>query len=244
MRGTRKCQSESLGSLSNVVEVNQEANQTTASFKSELNNEHGYSRIELEQNRAEGNKRLGYSVTGRFNIVASEGKVAIGGNRRNSAGVMIDLESIISDSLSFVVVVNGVERAKIDAGKSRFIALQPYETYQIVLSPRGETLVNYDNRPRIVTLYPGNIKNLAWQINSVKIVIMQILDKQKQPIANSRLEGVKGYAKTDDLGWIQLRLEQSGELNFVGLNGNKCRVNILEKELVETVNYLSEKSCL
>lgn len=244
LRVAFKNQSESLGALSNVIEVNQEAEQTTASFKSELNNEHGYSRIELEQVRAGGDKHLGYSVNGRFNIVASEGKVAIGGNRRNSAGVMIDLESIVADSLSFVVVTNGIERAKIDAGKSRFIALQPYETYQILLSPRGETLVNFDNRPRIVTLYPGNIKNLAWQINSVKVVIMQVLDKQNQPVANARLEGFKGYAKTDDLGWIQLRLEKSGELNLVDLNGNECRINIMVEELVETVNYLSEKSCL
>lgn len=244
LRVAFKNQSESFGAISNVFEVNQEEQQTTASFKSELNNEHGYGRVELEQARADGDKPLGYSVTGRFNIVASEGKVAIGGNRRNSAGVMINLESIVSDSLSFVVVINGVELAKIDAGKSRFIALQPYETYQILLSPRGETLVNYDNRPRIVTLYPGNIKNLIWQIKSVKVVIMQILDKKKQPVANARLKGFKGYAKTDDLGWIQLRLEQSGELSFVNLNGKKCRVDISEKELVESVNYLSEKSCL
>jgi len=239
-----KNQSESFGSLSNVFEVNQEAQQTTASFKSELNNEHGYSRVEFEQIRAGGDKHIGYSVTGRFNIVASEGKVAIGGNRRNSAGVMIDLESIVSDSLSFVVVINGVERAKIDAGKSRFIALQPYETYQVVLSPRGETLVNYDNKPRIVTLYPGNIKNLSWQIKSVKVVILQVLNSNKQPVSNARLKDFKGYAKTDDLGWIQLRLEQSGKLNFVDFNGQECRVNITEEELAETVNYLSEKSCL
>ncbi len=243
LRVAFKNQSESYGSLSNVFEINQEAEQTTSSFKSELNNEHGYGRIELEQNRADASKPLGYSVTGRFNIVASEGKMAIGGNRRNSAGVMINLESIDSDSLRFVVVINGVERAKIDAGKSRFIALQPYETYQIVLSPRGETLVNYDNRPRIVTLYPGNIKNLEWQINSVKVVIMQIVNKQNQPVANARLKGFNGYAKTDDLGWVQLRLEKSGELILVDLNGNECRVNISENELVETVNYLAEKNC-
>jgi hypothetical protein len=238
-----KNQSESYGRLSNVFEVNQEELQTTASFKSELNNEHGYSRVELEQVRADGDKRVGYSMTGRFNIVASEGKVAIGGNRRNSAGVMINLESIESDSLSFVVIINGVERAKIDAGKSRFIALQPYETYQIVLSPRGETLVNYDNKPRVVTLYPGNIENMAWQINSVKVVIMQVLNTQGQPVANARLKDFKGYARTDDLGWIQLRLEKSGELSFVNQNGQACRVNVSDAELTETVNYLSEKQC-
>jgi len=244
LRVAFKNQSEKLGSLSNVFEVNQEAEQTTASVKSELNNEHGYGRVELEQIRADGNRRTDYSVTGRFNIVASEGKMAIGGNRRDSAGVMIDLQSIVSDSLSFVVVINGVERAKIDAGKNRFIALPPYETYQILLSPRGETLVNFDNRPKIVTLYPGNIKNLAWQINTVKVVIMQVLDKQNQPVANARLAGFKGYAKTDDLGWIQLRLEKSGELNFVDFDDKECRVNISQEELAETVNYLSEKNCL
>lgn len=244
LRVAFKNQSEKFGALSNVFEVSQEELRTTASIKSELNNEHGYSRVELEQIRADGDKRLSYAMTGRFNIVASEGKMAIGGSRRNSAGVMINLESIVSKSLSFVVIINGVERAKIDAGKSRFIALQPYETYQILLSPRGETLVNYDNKPRVVTLYPGNIENLVWQINSVKIIIMQVLDKQNQPVANARLNGFKGYAKTDDLGWIQLRLEQSGELNFVDLNGKECRVNISEKESVETVNYLAGKSCL
>ncbi len=244
LRVAFKNQSESFGALSNVIEVNQEEFQTTASLKSELNNEHGYGRVEFDQVRSEGDKRLSYSMTGHFNVVASDGKVAIGGNRRNSAGVMINLESIVSDSLSFAVIINGVARAKIDAGKSRFIALRPFETYQILLSPRGETLVNFDNKPRVVTLYPGNIENLSWQINSVKVVIMQVLDSQNQAVANARLKDFKGYAKTDDLGWIQLRLEKSGELDFVDLKGQECRVNISEKELAETVNYLSEKSCL
>jgi len=252
LRVSYRNQSESLGKMVNTFDANQEQLRRSIGLKSEISNEHGFGRVELQQVTNElgedKTRQLAYSVTSRFNIVASEGKFSIGGDRRNTAGVMIDLESIgsestDSDSLSFAVIINGVQRAKIDAGKSRFVALQPYETYQVVLSPRGETLVDFDNKPKVVTLYPGNIKNLAWDIKPVKVVIMQVLDFAEQPIANARLIEFKDYARTDDLGWIQLRLQQSGQLKFTDQNGNECLVDISEDELLETVNYLAEKRC-
>ena len=236
-------QSKSVGRLSNVFEVNREREITTSRIQSELNNEHGYGRIGLQQTNTEQDKRFGYTLNSQFNIVATSEQFAIGGNQRNAAGVMIDLESVASESLSFAVIINDVEYAKIDAGKSRFVALQPYQTYQIVLSPRGESMVNFDNRPKKVTLYPGNIEHLAWDIHLVKVVIMQVLDVADLPIVNSRIVDFDDYAKTDDLGWIQLRVKAAGQLKFIDQNNQICFVDISEKDLSEDVNFLSEKSC-
>jgi len=249
LRVSYRNQSETLGSLINTLDINQEQQRRSVALKSELSNEHGFSRAEFQQvtNELGDNKtkHFNYSIASRFNIVASSGKVSIGGVQRNSAGVMIDLESIQSgaDNLSFAVIINGIQRATIDAGKSRFIALQPYETYNIILSPRGETLVDFENKAKVVTLYPGNIENLAWDIKQVRVVIMQVLDVAEQPVTNARLIDFKDYAKTDDLGWIQLRLQQSGQLKFIDQSGNECSVDISGDELLETVNYLAEKRC-
>jgi len=236
-------QSESVGRLSNVLEVNRERDITNSRIQSELNNEHGYGRIELQQTNTKQDKRFAYTLNSQFNIVATSEQFAIGGNQRNAAGVMIDLESVESESLSFAVIINGVEYAKIDAGKSRFVALQPYQTYQIVLSPRGESMANFDNRPKKVTLYPGNIEHLAWDIHLVKVVIMQVLDVADQPIVNSRVVDFGEYAKTDDLGWIQLRVKTAGQLKFTDQNNQACFIDISEEDLSEDVNFLSEKRC-
>ena len=48
--------------------------------------------------------------------------------------------------------VNGIRRGYAVVGESSVIMLSPYEQYAVSLSAAGETLYQYDERERLVTL--------------------------------------------------------------------------------------------
>jgi len=74
-------------------------------------------------------------------------------------------------------------------------------------------------------------------------VIIQLF-KQDQVFDNSKLVDADNYARTDDLGWVQVEISKSGKLLFKKSNGQTCQVFISEQELSENVNYLGKKQCI
>ncbi|WP_168204063.1 TcfC E-set like domain-containing protein [Aliikangiella coralliicola] len=242
----------SFGSVNHSLELNQTIEQSSATFQSEISNDYGYGRLEIDHTRDETNaslgsagdaSRTGYSLSSQFNFVTSGGEMTVGGNRQNRAGVMIDLKSIKAPGLSFAVIINEVERTRVKAGTSSFVALSPYQSYELVLTPIGETLVQFDNAPRKFTLYPGNVENLSWQIKQVRVIVMQLIDKNDNSFANAKLRDTKNYARTDDLGWVQMEVSGTAELLFIDGEERECRVVIEQSELSETVNFLGVKNC-
>lgn len=242
-----------IGALNNHLDFNQTKNNTRTTFQSEIHNEYGYGRIGVDhiKNRInlgntekdQSSEHLGYSLTSRFNIVSTANNIAMGGSQTNAAGVMIDLTSIDLEKFYFTVIINGIERAKIKTGKSSFIALPAYSQYEVILSPEGKELVTFDNTPRQFTLYPGNVKRIYWDIDKVKVIIMQLQDDKQIPLSNALLSNSKGFAYTDDLGWIQMEIKSSGSLSFKTKKGKFCNITIAEKELPDMVNYLGIKQC-
>ncbi len=240
----------SLGAYNHSLELNQTLEHDSVVYQTSLNNDYGAGQFIYEELKnkntaaTEINQRQNnYSLTSRFNLVTNGEEVAFGGDSQNSAGVMLDLSSFEDERLSFIVIINDIERTRVNAGSTTFVALSPYESYQLVLSPVGETLVQFDNTPRQFTLYPGNVKTYHWQIEQVKVVIMQLL-KNTLTFSNSKLMDSENYARTDDLGWVQLEIKGATDLIFQNVRGESCRINIDEDELIENVNYLGEKNCL
>ncbi len=240
------------GSLTNSLELSNTAERTSAVYQSEVSNDYGQSRLILENinggsqiDDSEGNSgsRNRYSLTGHFNFVTSGGEIVIGGNRQNAAGILIDLEMVETEGLDFSVIINRVERTRVKAGGKTFVALPPYESYQVTLIPLGETLVNFDNTPKQFTLYPGNVENLVWRIKPVKVIILQLIN-DGEPFSNSRLQSDNIYARTDESGWIQMEVSEAAELRFVNSLSQECKIKLDEKDLLEGVNYLGSRDCL
>ncbi|WP_444998618.1 TcfC E-set like domain-containing protein [Aliikangiella sp. IMCC44359] len=242
----------SIGAVSHSFNVTETEGRLSSLFQSEVGNDYGYGRLILENIKSDpdalndptlSTSKTGYSMTSHFNFVTDGGDVALGGDRQNTAGVMINLQFFESDELYFSVFINGVEKTRIKAGDNSFIALPPYDTYRVVLSPVGETLVSFDDTPKIFTLYPGNVESLSWQIEQVKVIVMQLISFQNKEFSNARLQDEELYARTDDMGWVQMEVKSSGELVFINNNGELCKVYISSNELDEMVNYLGVKKC-
>ena len=171
------------------------------------------------------------------------GDITLGGDKRNSAGVMLDLTSIKAEGLSFAVIINGSERTRVKAGETTFVALSPYESYRLTLSPKGGSLVDFDNSAKEFTLYPGNVESFKWDIEQVKVVVMQLIDRADQVFANARLKHDYIYATTDDLGWVQMEIAKPGQYLFEKRNGEQCAVSISPSQFQEMVNFVGTAHC-
>ncbi len=187
---------ESLGRMNSSIEINDTQSQINAGLRSEISGDYGYGRVTFDHTRFEQSalsedapsSQNNYTLTSRFNFVAGGGELVLGGDRQSQSGVMINLESIKEAGLEFLVMVDNIERARVKAGSSTFVALPPYHSYKLSLTPQGDTLVKFDNSIRRFTLYPGNVEKLTWDIETVKVIVFQLFKNRSENFAN-------GFAK-------------------------------------------------
>lgn len=237
------------GNMAHSLELNQTDARNSATLQSHFNNHYASSRIAINhinssrsQEGGIGQSQTDYSISSRVNLVTNGQTITLGGTRQNNAGMVIDLTSINVEKLSFAVIVNELEYTRVKAGNRSFVALEPYKSYEVMLSPIGSTLVEFDNTPRKFTLYPGNVESFQWQVKEVRVVIMQLIDKTV-PFTNAKWQHPSGYARTDSDGWVQLEIDSTGEQVFRQFNGATCRILVSREDLKDKVNFLGEKNC-
>ena len=114
---------------------------------------------ELVDDKSSGNFAR-YFGNASFSIFSSGQDIAWGGNRNSTSGVIVALDSKLSDA-PFEVFVDRQPQGYAKSGKSTVIGLSPYENYQIQIKPRGNEIVHFEDGFRNVTLYPGNVENTA-----------------------------------------------------------------------------------
>ncbi|MEW4367391.1 TcfC E-set like domain-containing protein [Aliikangiella maris] len=241
-----------MGDLNHSLNVTETTSQISSLWQSEITNRLGHTRVTLEninqQNTTDDsgvNKshRQGYALTSHLNFVVDDGQVVMGGSRQSTAGILINIQQESSSSTLLSLRVNGEEKVQINSGESHFIALAPYQTYRLTLAPLQGELVSFDNTPKDITLYPGNVESVTWSMTKLYIVVMQLLNNDDKPFANARLNNEKFHAGTDDLGWVQMELHAAGEYLFIDNNERQCRVIITDKALQQSINYLGSVRC-
>ena len=125
---------------------------------------------------------------------------AIGGEDLAESALLFDLQGSSKDV--FDVHVNGIRRGYAVVGESSVIMLSPYEQYAVSLSAAGETY-QYDERERLVTLYPGNAERLDYGVTALKLLFGRLL-LHGEPLQNATIAGGSALSSTDQLGMFQL----------------------------------------
>lgn len=149
------------------------------------------------------------SWTGTFNTsVLSDGNsVSVGGRDSARSAALVEIDGDVPDA-SFEVLVDGYARGLAPAGSVTPIHLRPWQTYHIRLRPVGSALIAWENREEQITLYPGNVVRLRWQVKQIVILLGRIRDPAGEPVANARIDGASGFAMTEDGGLFQAEVER------------------------------------
>jgi hypothetical protein len=175
-------------------------------------------------------------------FTAAAGGFAMGGEHQNQSAVMIDVGGS-AVGLSFDVLVNGGRRGVVRAGKSALITLRPFQSYTVRLRPRGNSFVYFEDKEYSVTLYPGNVVKLDWEVDQVDIIFGRIVGQDGKAVANALLHGVAGLATTDESGTFQAELVQGKRTIEAQTRNATCHIKIPAYQPVNGVASVGVLRC-
>ena len=199
-------------------------------FDSALQYSNRYGRLAVNVNHIESNAGNNTSYSGSLSTsFLTDGEVvAMGGEQRAESALVINLDGRKGDI--FDVKVNGQRRGYAVAGKPSVIALSPFQRYRVSLSPSGNTLYNFDERHRFVTLYPGNVVTLDYEAIPLQLLFGRLLFNG-EPVMDARILGGLYATSTDDIGMFQL--ESRSDLAHLKIeldNGWICQLPVTPDE--------------
>jgi hypothetical protein len=94
-----------------------------------------------------------------------------------------------------------------------------------------------------VSLYPGTIKTLQWQVDRVFVVFGRLLDAAGEPLAYAPIVGGIERAYADANGYFQLEVSGSTELKVTDPRVGACTLRIEDQTANEELTDLGDVSC-
>ncbi len=119
--------------------------------------------------------------------------------------------------------INGIPRTKAKVGEKVALSIPEYSGGEISITPSEDSvgLLDFDELPIRIKLYPGNIAQKEWTVNRVYLLSGRAVDINGKPIAWQRVEGAKNYVTTDSDGNFQMEL-LGNETPYVNTSKNQC----------------------
>ena len=179
---------------------------------------------QVEEDFGEGQRAVTrYSGNFATSIALSSKGVAYGGANITESGIIVQLSGAAPD-LIVDVLVDGAPMARLHGNNSVPIFLPPYKVYRVTLLPVGGPSIDFDDRERRVSLYPGNVQTLTWKVMPVIAVFARALDATGRPIAEAAIDGAREPAGTDDRGYFQVEVGAGATLTLHPASGGACKI--------------------
>lgn len=219
-----------------------------------------YGRLELTAesiNSETGNSGARVSASYDTNFVVDNQGLAIGGHELAPAAVILDLRGDAAGAV-FDVLVDGQKVQAISSGHRSVLPLSAYRSYNVQLVDRGLTFVSFDESVRQVTLYPGSVVTLDWEVKAMKIAMGRIRLKEtvcseldgncvdaRIPLRNALIKGASGFGMTDDDGRFQIEIITGTRSLSVTRRDSTCEVTLpATPPEVNNILKLGDLDCL
>ncbi len=212
----------------------------------EVDNVLGRADIDVERANRNGTSSNAWAASFSTSLMAGGDHWAVGAQNAAQAALVVDLQGT-APGARFEVLIDGYRRGYAPVGRSTAIMLAPFRTYEVRIRPVGGEFLAFDDRVEQVTLYPGNVERVSWEVGQLVVVVGKVVDLDSGlPLAGASLEGVYGMApRTDEHGYFQAELVSHGgplELGF-RRGDERCAVGIWEYELTAGVALLDTLGC-
>ncbi len=214
---------------------------TGVSLRSE--SRYGLNIIELSNTNDSGDDIFGYSLRSQFSLASNLDHLSIGGARYNTSAIIIDLPGE-PEGEKFEVFVDRQSVGYAQVGQRTVFPLSPYQTYEVNIAPRTESFVSFKEIVRQVTLYPGNVNTLTWEVNRVLVLIGQAVYPDGTPVRNARINNVSAFAGTDERGWFQIETKQLNTLRLTTVTGTSCEIELGDYDINNDIHVFEPLACL
>lgn len=217
-----------------------------ARYDARLEAANSWGQTRLSLNHVAGSRAVtSYAASLSSSFMTEGNHLALGGEQNADSALMVKIKGQVGDT--FAVRVNGQRRGYAVAGRPSLVPLPPYAQYAISISPTGAALYDFDERERMVTLYPGNVVLLNYEAVALRLLFGRLV-LAGQPVSGVQIKGGQYPAASDDYGLFQLELraDQKAVEAILG-DGRRCRLEVPEVSQAYILRMgtidLAESSC-
>jgi hypothetical protein len=175
-------------------------------------------------------------------MVVAKGGLRFNEARNGDAMVMVHIAGAASDA-DFEVLVDDRVVGTARRGKDLTVTLPSYRVYAVRLRAKGLALSDYDQNPRRVSLYPGNVVRLAWSARSVTAVFGRLLRPDGQLLANAEITADGDLAQSDEQGHFLIQTSPGATLIVRTRNGFACTVALGTIAPVNSYAAIGDQHC-
>jgi hypothetical protein len=207
----------------------------------------GYAYTRLGSARADVLRAFGdkggtqYGVTLQTGFAADPHDMVLGGRDLNESALVVTVAG--PADYAFEVLVNDQPRGRVTGGDRLPLFLQPYRSYRVRLKPLDAAAVSYDPSAREVTLYPGNVQHLGWQVERMFTVFGQALRADGRPFADATIQSRHGIGESDGNGYFQVDTGEGEKLRFTDAGGASCEVALGSVKAVDDFASVGKVVC-
>jgi hypothetical protein len=190
----------------------------------------------------QGRGGLQYGLTLQSGTALNRHELALGGRDIGESALIVSVDGK-DNHAAFDVLVDEQPRARLAAGASAPIFLQPYRSYKVRLRSVGATSLDYDTAARSITLYPGNVANLEWTTQRLLTVFGQAVRADGVPIAGAIVRSDRGIGETDEHGFFQVDIAGTDTLSFAKGQSAPCHAAVTATTHDEDLLSLGKVIC-
>ena len=183
-----------------------------------------------------------YAATIDGGIVLGKSGIAIAGREMNDTAVMVAVHGNDAEQL-FDVLVDEVPRGSVADGEQLALFLEPYKIYGIRLRPRGDGISSFDTASKSVTLYPGNVARIEWDVTPLVILFGRAVGRDGKPVGNADIIGNHGIGRTDAEGYFQIETNRGDELRLSRGGAASCEMIVGALKPVQGLASAGDVTC-
>ncbi len=223
--------------------LSEELERTTVGARTQHSSSYGRADLQLDWvNDDERGSITRFRGLQNTNIITNGKEVVFGGDRNANSGVIIELHGQSVDE-PFEIFVDGHPRGHTKNGGRTALMLDAFNTYSISIRSKSNNLLHFDDTPKRITLYPGNVETISFEIQPIVVLITRLLLADKSPASRVRIDNAIGYAMTDEHGWLQAEISGTKPLE-ISKNGKLiCTIDLPELEIKQDIAFVDSLQC-
>lgn len=163
-----------------------------------------------------------------------------GGTKIEGSALIVELKGEPKGA-DFEVLVNSQKRGRAQVGRRVLVPLSAYATYDVRIASASSDILSYPTSAKSITLLPGTVVHLTWNVEKRVVLIAKIVDKNGAPMENARVDGASLIGSTGAEGWLQAEISTAiKELHITSTDGATCRVSLPTLDPKAQIQSLTE----
>ncbi|OED44338.1 hypothetical protein ACH42_07770 [Endozoicomonas sp. (ex Bugula neritina AB1)] len=231
------------GQFSGSMDAEKSSGRTSAGVSTRYASTWGSANLNLNYADSGSSSNTSYSASLATSVTANKDVIAFGGESQSRSAVVVNIEGAAL-SEEFDVYVNNQRRGYALGGKASIIHLSPFNTYKIRIRPQQSgALYAFDEREYEVTLYPGNIAALDYEVKQVLVVYGRARLPDGTWLNHASVQGGEGLAVSDEFGIFQAEVSsETSELVF-RKKGQECSIPLTPADYDNDFVNLGQIEC-